>query len=128
MTDLPDDVNDVTGAVLEAAFTVHSEMGPGLLEHVYRHCLAHELRSQGYDAKEEVKVPVVYKGEIMDIGFRADIIVEQKVIVETKAIQSLAPIHRAQLLTYLKLTGVRVGWLFNFHEPRLKDGYERLVR
>lgn len=117
----------VSGAVVDAAMRVHSALGPGLLESAYAACLAHELRQRGLKVMCEVPLPVVYDGIKLDAGYRLDMLVEDAVIVELKAVEALAPIHQAQLLSYLKLSGKRVGLLINFHVLHLKDGIKRLV-
>ncbi|WP_269514833.1 GxxExxY protein [Brevundimonas subvibrioides] len=122
------DVNSVGRAVMDAAFAVHRELGPGLLESVYEHCLAQDLTRAGLSVERQVGVPVAYQGERLDVGFRLDLLVDRKVIVEVKAIDTLASIHTAQLLTYLRFSKVRLGFLINFNTLRLKDGFRRLVR
>lgn len=121
------DVNEVGKAVMDAAFAVHRELGPGLLEAVYEHCLSADLMRAGLAVDRQVTIPVSYKGERIDAGFRLDLLVERKVVVEVKSIDALASIHSAQLLTYLRFTQVRLGYLINFNTIRLKDGFRRLV-
>jgi GxxExxY protein len=116
-----------SGRVVDAAMKVHSALGPGLLESAYEACLAHELRSGGLRVVTQVPLPVLYHGTRIEVGFRADLIVEGSVIVEVKAMAKLLPIHQAQLLSYLRLSGHRVGLLINFHVPRLRDGIRRVV-
>ena len=116
----------LTKGIIGAAIEVHRNLGPGLLEAAYEQCLCHELASQGIEFKRQVSVPVVYKGENIECGFRADLIVEDKVIVELKAMDKLHPIHQAQLLTYLKLANVGTGLLINFNVSVLKDGIKRV--
>ena len=120
-------VNRISGAVVDAAMRVHSVLGPGLLESAYEACLAHELRTRGLNVTTQVGLPVVYEGVRLDLGYRIDLLVEDAVIVEVKAIESLAPIHEAQLLSYLKLSGKRVGLLINFNVLHLKDGIKRMI-
>ena len=122
------EVNDVGTAVMDAAFSVHRQLGPGLLETVYEHCLAEELTQGGLVVERQVAIPVSYKDARLDVGFRLDLLVERKVIVEVKAIDALAAIHTAQVLTYLRFTQVRLGYLINFNSVMLKDGFRRLVR
>jgi GxxExxY protein len=117
----------VSGAVVDAAMRVHSVLGPGLLESAYATCLTHELRQRGLKVSCEVPLPVVYDGIKLDAGYRLDMLVEDAVIVELKAVEALAPIHQAQLLSYLKLSGKHVGLLINFHVVHLKDGIKRMV-
>jgi GxxExxY protein len=119
--------NTVGRAVLDAAFAVHSELGPGLLESVYEHCLAEELASVGLSVERQVGVPVSYRDSRLDVGFRLDLLVERSVVVEIKSIDALASIHAAQVLTYLRFSNVRLGYLINFNTQRLKDGIRRLV-
>lgn len=113
--------------VLDAAFAVHSEMGPGLLENVYEKCLLVELRSRGLKAESQVPVPVVYRGEKIDLAYRADLIVEDRIIVEIKAVAELTNQHWAQILNYLKLKKLTIGLLVNFSASSLKDGIRRVV-
>jgi len=126
-------VNDTATAILDAAFTVHRNLGPGLLcfairaESVYETCLIYELRERGYIVENQVTVPVHYKNITLETGLRLDIIVDNSIIVEVKAIDEIAPIHEAQILTYLKLTGHRIGYLINFNSFHLKDGIKRLA-
>ena len=121
------DVNDVSGAIVNAAMKVHSGLGPGLLESAYEACLLHELRQLGLTAQTQVSLPVAYDGVRIDAGYRIDLLVEDAVIVELKAVEALLPIHTAQLLSYLKLSGKKVGLLINFNVLHLKDGIRRLV-
>ncbi len=106
---------------------MHRELGPGLLESAYEACLAFELESRGLRVERQRSLPVVYRGVRVDCGYRMDLIVEEQVIVELKAVDRLLPIHEAQMLSYLKLSGLRVGLLINFHSLLLKDGVRRLV-
>jgi GxxExxY protein len=120
-------VNKVSGTIVDAAMKVHSVLGPGLLESSYEACLAHELRARGLQVATQVGLPVVYEGVRLELGYRIDLLVEDAVIVEVKAVETLAPIHEAQLLSYLKLSGKRVGLLINFNVLHLKDGIKRMV-
>ena len=106
---------------------VHSALGPGLLESAYKACLAHELRKRGLRVVSELALPIVYDGVTIDVGYRIDMLVEDAVVVEAKAVSKAPPIYEAQLLSYLKLSGHRVGLLINFHVLHLKDGIKRLV-
>jgi GxxExxY protein len=119
--------NQVTGTIVDAAMKVHTTLGPGLLESAYEACLAHELRLRGLHLLTQVPLPVVYEGVKLDIGYRIDLLVEGLVVVEVKAVEALAPIHEAQLLSYIKLSGRRVGLLINFHVLHLKDGIKRRI-
>jgi len=121
------DINDLTGKVIGAAIEVHKFLGPGLLESTYEKCLCRELELRKFFFERQKELPVEYKGVKLDCGYRLDILVENRLIVELKACESLQPIHEAQLLTYLKLTGIKVGLLINFNVPVLKEGIRRLV-
>ena len=118
----------VSASVLACAYEVHNVLGPGLLESAYKACLARELRLKGLNYETETPIRVEYKGEKLEVGYRADLIVEDKVLVELKSIDRLLGIHDAQLLTYLRLSGVRVGLLINFNVNSLKNGIRRLVK
>ena len=117
----------LTERIIGLAIEVHRFVGPGLLESVYRECLCLELEQAGIRFETEVAVPVVYKGSTIPLGFRADILVHGVVMVEVKALASLLPAHEAQILTYLRMSGIRVGLLMNFHAKLLKDGLLRFV-
>jgi GxxExxY protein len=118
---------EISGAIIDAAMKVHTALGPGLLESAYEACLAYELRKGGLTVETQVPLPVVYDGIRLDIGYRIDLIVASVVIVELKSVDSIAPIHKAQLLSYLKLSGRKVGLLLNFNVVHLKDGLTRMV-
>ena len=120
------DKNEISGAVVDAAMKVHSALGPGLLESAYSACLKHELTKRGLKVACEVPLPVVYDGMRLDAGYRLDLVVEDTVVVELKAIEALAPIHQAQIISYLKLSRKPIGLLINFHTLHLKDGIKRL--
>jgi GxxExxY protein len=117
----------LTEAVIGAAIDVHRALGPGLLESAYEQCLRHELSLRGISFKRQVELPVVYKAVHLDCGYRMDLVVEDQVVVEIKTVERLAPVHDAQLLTYLKLSGKRVGLLLNFYAVTLHRGIRRLV-
>jgi GxxExxY protein len=121
------ELNEVTGAVIGAAMKVHSALGPGLLESAYHACLLHELTQRGMSVRSELPLPVRYDGLEIDAGYRVDLLVDEQVVVELKAVDALLPIHRAQLLTYLKLSGKRLGLLLNFNVEHLRDGVKRLI-
>jgi GxxExxY protein len=121
------DENRIGETVLGCALKVHTALGPGLLESAYEACLARECEKAGLSHKRQIMLPVVYDGEQIDAGYRLDLLVEGRVIVEVKAVQHLAEIHQAQLLSYLKLGGYRLGYLLNFNVRRMKDGIWRLV-
>ncbi len=118
---------DLTGQIIGAAIEVHRELGPGLLESAYQACLAREFSLRNLPFEQEKPLPVEYKGVRIDCGYRLDFIVAGKVVVELKAADVIRPVHEAQLLTYLKLTGCQVGLLINFNVPVLKDGIRRRV-
>ena len=120
-------VNELTKEIIGAAIEVHRTLGPGLLESAYEECLCRELTVRGVPFARQVALPVEFKGLRLDCGYRLDLLVEKKVVVEIKAVESLLPIHEAQLLTYLKLGGWKVGLLINFNVPILMDGIRRRV-
>lgn len=117
----------VTGAIIGAAIEVHRVLGPGLLESTYEQCLAFELRERGLKVELQKPVPVIYREITIDCAYRLDLLVANRVIVEIKAVERLAPIHHAQLLSYMKLSGYHVGLLINFNVPVLKEGIRHLV-
>jgi GxxExxY protein len=118
--------NSLTEAIISAAITVHRELGPGLLESVYEKCLALELTKSGLQVSSQKEIPLTYKGLALESGFRADLIVENKVLIELKSVDQLLPVHTAQVLTYLKLTNLRTALLINFNVQLLKNGIKRL--
>jgi GxxExxY protein len=118
---------DLTELIIKAAIEVHKTLGPGLLESAYEECLCHELVLLGVSFQRQRPLALVYKGLRLDCGYRLDVVVEDKVIVELKCVDQLLPIHEAQLLTYLKLSGLRTGLLLNFHVHMMKDGLKRMV-
>ena len=118
--------NSLTEAIIGAAITVHRELGPGLLESVYEKCLALELTKSGFQVYSQKEIPLTYKGLALESGFRADLIVANKVLIELKSIDQLLPVHTAQVLTYLKLTNLRTALLINFNVQLLKNGIKRL--
>lgn len=118
---------ELTRSILGSAIDVHRALGPGLIEGTYKACLGDELRAKRLDVKQEVPIPLMYKERIVDAAYRADIIVEEKVLLELKSVDALLPIHDAQLLTYLRLSRLRVGLLINFNVRVLKDGIRRMV-
>lgn len=124
---IPPEAEQVGKAVMDAAYRVHTELGPGLLESVYEICLAYELKSCGLVVRSQVDVPLKYKGTELEGGLRLDLLVEDCVIVEVKAVEFMNSVFEAQLLTYLRLTGIRLGYLINFTVPRLKMGIKRMV-
>ena len=120
-------INEITGAIVGAAIEVHRALGRGLLESAYEAMLAHELRKRGLRVTQQEPIPVNYDGVHLEVGFRADLIVEDKVIVELKSVERVAPVHKKQLLTYLKLADRRLGLLINFGAVLIKDGITRIV-
>ena len=120
-------INSISVEVVSGSFRVHSTLGPGLLESAYHACLAYELRKQGLKVQSQVEMPVSYGEITIDLGYRLDMLVEDCVVVELKTVRKLLPVHEAQLLSYLKLGGFRVGLLINFHVPALKEGIKRMV-
>jgi GxxExxY protein len=121
------DANDITGRIIGAAIEVHRRLGPGLLESAYEECLCHELKLMGLSFQRQKALSVRYKGVMLDCGYRLDVVVEGCVAVELKACEGIEPIHKAQLLTYLKLSGLNVGLLLNFNVPAMRNGIVRLV-
>jgi GxxExxY protein len=124
---IPDEVERIGKAVLDAAFAVHKALGPGLLESVYQACLCHELAKRGIGVRAQVYLPVVYDGVQVDAGLRLDVLAGEEVIAEVKSVEKHHPIFDAQLITYLKLTGKRLGYVINFNVVLLKDGIKRIV-
>jgi GxxExxY protein len=121
------DENAIAKEIVDAAFRIHTTLGPGLLESVYNTVLAHELNRKGLHTVQQQSIPVVYENMRIDAGFRADLVVEDKVIVETKSVDLIAPVHKKQLLTYLRLADKRLGLLINFNVVLIKDGITRIV-
>jgi GxxExxY protein len=121
------DRNALSGQIIDAAMKVHSALGCGLLETVYETCLAHELASRGLEVKKQVAMPIRYEGVMLDSGYRMDLLVEETVVVEIKAVERMLPLYRAQLLTYLKLGGYELGLLLNFNTVHLRQGINRVA-
>jgi len=119
--------NEIADRIMDAAFQIHWELGPGLLESVYEVILARKLTDMGLVAERQVPVSIRFQDIVFDEGFRADLIVEHKIIIELKSVERLLPVHSKQLLTYLRLTGCRLGLLINFGENLMKDGFKRIV-
>ena len=120
-------INEITNKIISASITVHKALGPGLLESVYHECLFHELKQQNLNVKSELAVPLKYKNRNFDTGFRLDLLVEDSVIVEVKAVESINPVCKSQLLTYLRLSNIKIGLLLNFNVELLKNGIVRLI-
>jgi len=121
------DIEKIFKMVLDCAFKDHTELGPGLLESAYEECLLYELQQLGLNVEKQKPLPLVYKEVKLDVGYRIDLFVEKQVIVEIKSVESLADIHLAQILTYLKLSGCKLGLLANFNVSHLKDGIKRVI-
>ena len=119
--------NEISKIVVNTSFQIHKEIGPGLFESVYEAILFYELTQQGLKVSKQQAIPVIWKEIKMDQGFRADLIVENKVLIEIKSVESIAPVHQKQVLTYLKLTGLKLGLLINFNEALIKNGITRIV-
>jgi GxxExxY protein len=121
------DINEISGAVVDAAMKAHTALGPGLLESVYEKCLNHELTKRGFRVETQVWLPVIYDGVAIEGGYKIDLLVEGLVVVELKVVEHIPEVHKAQLLSYLKLADKRVGLLINFNVVHLRDGIRRLV-
>ena len=121
------DVNEISRHVVDAAMRVHSVLGPGLLENAYEGCLRYELAKRGLQVEQQVPLPVVYDGVKIDLGYRLDLLVGGELIVELKAVEKVTPLHQAQLLSYLKLSGRKLGLLINFNVVHLKEGIKRMA-
>ena len=128
MLDLGDALEAMAHEVVDAGFQVHRELGPGLLERVYESALVYELTTKGFKVERQVLVPLCYKGVLLEDPLRLDLLVEGSIILEVKAVDTILPLHKAQLLSYLKLSGLRLGFLMNFNVPIFKTGLHRLVR
>ena len=122
------ELRELTDGIINAAMRVHTTLGPGLLESTYEACLAHELRKNGFAVRNQVELPVIYDGVSLDVGYRLDLLVEESVVVELKAVEAILPIHKAQIISYLKLSGNNVGLLINFNVLHLRDGIDRFYR
>ncbi len=120
------ETNQITGAIVDAAMKVHSVVGPGMLEGVYEICLSHELRKRGLRVEQQVVVPVRYDGIEIPSGYRIDLLVEDTVIVELKCVEKILPVHKAQLLSYLRMSDKRIGLLMNFNVAHMRDGISRI--
>jgi GxxExxY protein len=124
---VPKDVEAVGRVVVDAAFQVHSAFGPGLLESAYEFCLEHELTQRGHTIQRQLTLPITYRGLKIDSAYRVDILVDARVIVEVKAVESELPVHKAQLMTYLRLASMRLGYLINFNVPVIRLGIRRII-
>jgi len=121
------EINQITEKIIGSAIEVHKQLGPGLLESAYEECLFYELINSGLNVKKQLALPLVYKEIKLDTGYRIDLMVENQIIVEIKSVDAIAEIHKAQLMTYMKLSNVKVGLLINFNVTRLKDGIVRWI-
>jgi len=124
---IPDETNRIARMAVDAAFAVHFQLGPGLLESVYELCLVYELKKRGLATDEQILVPVCYDGVQLNTGFRLNLLVEKCLVIEIKAVETLLPVHTAQVLTYLKLAGHRLALLINFNDPKIRDGIKRIA-
>jgi len=120
-------LNDISGKIIEFSIKVHKELGPGMLESAYEACLLYELRQAGLKAESQLKLPIIYQGVKIEAGYRIDLLVEDSVIVELKTVERILPIHEAQLLSYLRLSKLKLGLLINFNVKLLRDGIRRIV-
>lgn len=121
------DLDRIAKEIIDSAYKVHCSLGPGLLESVYEACMAHELTKRGFPVEMQKPQPVVYAGVEIEAGYRLDILVDEKIIIELKAVDQLLPIHQAQLMTYLRLSGKNLGFLINFNVPIIKQGIRRIA-
>lgn len=121
------ETNTITNEILACAFKIHSALGPGLLESAYKSCLVYELKNKGIKVETEKPLPLIYEDVKLECGYRMDLLVENKVVVELKSVENLMDVHTAQVLTYLKLSGNKVGLLINFYTKSLKNGIKRVV-
>jgi GxxExxY protein len=121
------ELDALSNRVIGLAIDVHRAIGPGLLETVYQECMCMELADAGIPFRSQAMVPVHYKGRLIPLGFRSDIVVADAIILEIKAVAAIVPAHEAQILTYLRMSGIRLGFLMNFHAPKLKDGLKRFI-
>ncbi len=121
------EINKITHEILDSAYKVHSALGPGLLESAYQACLVYELRKKGFHVEVEKALPLIYEEVHLETGYRIDILVENKVVIELKTVEAFTDVHTAQVLTYLKLSKCKVGLLLNFHTKSLKNGIKRLI-
>lgn len=127
MIEIDNETNDLAYRILGIAYKVHSELGPGLLENAYEACMCYELEKEGIVFERQKELPVIYYGQKIDCGYRIDILVENKIILELKTVDDLLPVHRAQLITYLKLSKIHLGYLINFNCSSLKNGIKRYI-
>jgi GxxExxY protein len=121
------DIEAIATDVVDCAIEVHKALGPGLLESAYQYCHSYELKKRGWDVETELKLPLIYEDQKIDVGYKIDTFINRLVIVENKSVESLLPVHEAQLLTYMKLTGCKLGFLLNWNVPLMKHGVKRFV-
>lgn len=121
-------INDISGKIIDSAFNVHKGLGPGLLESVYETCMIYELKKRGLIVESQLSLPITYDGIILEGGYRIDLLVENQIIVEIKTVETILPVHKAQLLTYLKLSDHKLGLLLNFNVPLIKEGITRIIQ
>jgi GxxExxY protein len=124
---IPAEIESMATVAVDAAFAVHYECGPGLLESAYEACFARELELRGIDHQRQLPVPLNYKGKLIEVGFRADVIIGGKLVIELKAVEQVIPVHKAQVITYLKILKLPLGLLINFNEVLIKDGIRRVL-
>jgi GxxExxY protein len=124
---IPADIEQMATIAVDAAFAVHSEFGPGLLESAYEACFARELELRGINYQRQLAVPLNYKGKLIEVGFRADVVIGGKLVIELKAVEFVIPVHKAQVITYLKILKLPLGLLINFNEVLIKDGIQRVL-
>ena len=122
-----EDINILTNKVLGLAFEVHTQLGAGLLESTYETCLYHELIEINIQVERQKKLPIIYKGIKLDTDYRIDLLIDKRLIIELKSVETLQPVHSAQILTYMKLSNLKYGLLLNFNVPRLKNGIKRFI-
>jgi len=121
------DIEEIARNIVDSAIKIHREFGPGMLESAYQKCLAHELTRRGYKVVCEVVLPIKYEGEIIESGYRIDMCIEDGILIENKTVEKILPIHEAQLLTYLRLSKIRLGFILNWYSTLMKDGIKRMV-
>ncbi len=124
---MPEELEGLATTIVDAGLKIHRALGPGLLESAYEHCLAHELHARGLSIRRQVALPIIYEGLTLDAGYRLDLLVEDQIILEIKAVDALTRLHDAQVLTYLRLSGRRLGFLMNFNVELFKHGLKRLI-
>jgi GxxExxY protein len=124
---IPRDVEEMAALAVDAAFSVHTELGPGLLETAYEGCFAQELELRGVEYQRQLPIPLNYKGKLIEVGFNADILIAERLLIELKAVERIIPVHKAQVITYLKLMRLPLGLLINFNEVLIKDGIRRVL-